>query len=196
MAGETRAQQVKSKVSIPMYFYNIILPQRADYYDDYKVNFDYTAVAKCPLHDEDTPSMRYYEETNTFFCFGCRAGGDVIELHRRYTERETDELPSFDASINFLYDYFIKGNENARSIIKSNVSSEVQQLSTTVDIARYNKYATMLEGQISVDDGLSEDAKLKIWRALDTTDILVNINELSAKDAMDYIKSVVMQVVK
>ena len=72
--GYTKAMldEVKRRVTIPSYFYNIIIPQRVDYYSDYTVDFDAKPVAKCPLHDEDTPSMRYYEETNTFYCFGCR----------------------------------------------------------------------------------------------------------------------------
>lgn len=37
----------------------------------------------CPLHGEDTPSLKLYPETNSFYCFGCGAGGDVIELVRR-----------------------------------------------------------------------------------------------------------------
>lgn len=40
----------------------------------------------CPFHDDDTPSLVFYEETNSFYCFGCTKGGDVIRfvelLHR------------------------------------------------------------------------------------------------------------------
>lgn len=192
----SRVQEVKSKISIPMYFYNIILPQRADYYDDYEVNFDATPVAKCPLHDEDTPSMRFYEETNTFFCFGCRKGGDVIELHRQYTLRTTDILPSFDESVDFLYDFFIKGNENARVIKLKGKLNESEQLSTQVEIVRYTNYAAVLEGQLGVDTSLSDRAKQDIWRAMDYTDILLSKNEINAMDALKYIKSIVRQTVK
>lgn len=36
----------------------------------------------CPLpgHDDRTPSFHYYSETNSFYCFGCRRGGSVIDL--------------------------------------------------------------------------------------------------------------------
>lgn len=32
----------------------------------------------CPFHLEKTPSLVVYEETQSFYCFGCGAGGDVI----------------------------------------------------------------------------------------------------------------------
>ena len=34
----------------------------------------------CPFHNEKTPSLRIYTDTNTFYCFGCGMGGDVISF--------------------------------------------------------------------------------------------------------------------
>jgi hypothetical protein len=34
----------------------------------------------CPIHSEDNPSFTIYPEDNHFFCFGCQARGDVIDL--------------------------------------------------------------------------------------------------------------------
>src|SRR5215208_4305349 len=39
---------------------------------------------RCPLpdHEDRTPSFKLYPETQSFFCFGCLHGGDVVELYR------------------------------------------------------------------------------------------------------------------
>lgn len=36
----------------------------------------------CPLHQENTPSFMIYkgEDYDTFYCWGCKTGGDVIEF--------------------------------------------------------------------------------------------------------------------
>ncbi|MDO4566574.1 MAG: DNA primase [Oscillospiraceae bacterium] len=34
--------------------------------------------ALCPFHNEKTPSFAVYEDTSSFYCFGCGTGGDAI----------------------------------------------------------------------------------------------------------------------
>jgi hypothetical protein len=38
---------------------------------------------RCVLHEEKTPSMAIYTETNKFHCFGCGDHGDVIDLYSK-----------------------------------------------------------------------------------------------------------------
>ena len=40
-------------------------------------------VGLCPFHGEKTPSFTVYPENNSFYCFGCGAGGDVITFVKR-----------------------------------------------------------------------------------------------------------------
>jgi len=36
------------------------------------------ATGPCPLHQEKTGSFTVYQESNSFYCFGCGAGGDPV----------------------------------------------------------------------------------------------------------------------
>ncbi|MEG0897880.1 MAG: CHC2 zinc finger domain-containing protein, partial [Ruthenibacterium sp.] len=42
-----------------------------------------THTGLCPFHNEKTPSFVVYPETQSFYCFGCGAGGDVINFVKR-----------------------------------------------------------------------------------------------------------------
>lgn len=42
-----------------------------------------TYVGLCPFHNEKTPSFTVYENTQSFYCFGCGAGGDGVSFMRR-----------------------------------------------------------------------------------------------------------------
>lgn len=39
-----------------------------------------TYSCRCPFHSERTPSFHVYPDTQSFYCFGCGAGGDVVTL--------------------------------------------------------------------------------------------------------------------
>lgn len=40
-------------------------------------------LALCPFHGEKTPSFKLFYNNNSFYCFGCRIGGNVINLCAR-----------------------------------------------------------------------------------------------------------------
>lgn len=42
-----------------------------------------THTGLCPFHTEKTPSFVVYPETQSFYCFGCGAGGDVITFIKK-----------------------------------------------------------------------------------------------------------------
>ena len=186
---------VINKVSIASYFYDIIVPQLGSYYSDYPVDFDARPVACCPLHDEDTPSFRFYEATNSFYCFGCRAGGDIINLHRLFTERQTGVKPTYSESIKFLSDYFLRGNENAKSVIAPKKITIASNSSTNVQLASYNMYCSKLEGQLLNDRTVTQEQKETIWNAMNNMNILVEKEFVRADNAVKYIKYVVSETI-
>ena len=50
--------------------------------------------AKCPLpgHNEKTASFKVYPKNNNFYCFGCGANGDAIQLKADLTGRTNNEI--------------------------------------------------------------------------------------------------------
>lgn len=49
----------------------------------------------CPFHSEKSPSFTVYPENQSFYCFGCGAGGDVITFIRRIENLEYIEALRF-----------------------------------------------------------------------------------------------------
>lgn len=190
-----RVEEIKQKVNIPDYFRDIVLPQKQEYYNDYIADLKCKPVIKCCIHDENTPSFRYYEETNTFFCFGCRAGGDVINLHRKFIESMTGILPSFKESVEFLYKYFVEGKESQEVVELASIYREDYK-SNPGELVRFAGYISKLEGQLLIDNSIEEYVKEDIWGLMDTMSILVSKNKVNAVEGVDYIKHMVKEKIK
>ena len=52
-------------------------------------------VGFCPFHSEKTPSFHIYPDNDSFYCFGCGAGGDVITFIRRLENLDYIEAVKF-----------------------------------------------------------------------------------------------------
>lgn len=59
---------------------NEIVSLMSTYVSTKRTGRDY--VCNCPFHSEKTPSCHIYTETQSFYCFGCGAGGDAITFIR------------------------------------------------------------------------------------------------------------------
>lgn len=99
-------------------------------------------LCSCPFHSEKTPSCTVFPDTQTFYCFGCGVGGDVItftmkienldfmEALRLLAQRSGIEMPVYSGnnnnsqrrtkiyeinrlSANFFYENLIKGNDKS-----------------------------------------------------------------------------------
>lgn len=54
-----------------------------------------TYSCRCPFHSERTPSFHVYPDTQSFFCFGCNAGGDVITFIKNIENLDYHEAVRF-----------------------------------------------------------------------------------------------------
>lgn len=55
-------------------------------------------VGLCPFHSEKTPSLTVYPENQSFYCFGCGVGGDVITFIRKIENLDYIEALRFLAA--------------------------------------------------------------------------------------------------
>lgn len=194
-AGKEKIAAVKSKITVPMYFYNIIVPQLGSYFDLYPVDFSRDPRACCPLHDEDTPSFRYYEETNSFYCFGCQRGGDVVALHRYFAERSNGYKPTYEEAIGFLYSYFIEGKETVTFIDQSTQTIDGNKKENTdIEVVRFNIYRKNLEASITFDQTILFSVKEQLWEELDNIDLLLSLDKIKATEAKQYLQNKVKEL--
>ena len=49
----------------------------------------------CPLHEETDASFIVYRKTNSFYCHGCHAGGDIISLYIELNGFDKEDPGSF-----------------------------------------------------------------------------------------------------
>ena len=50
--------------------------------ENYGFQISYSNKICCPFHKERTPSLNIYEDNESYYCFGCGAGGDAINFVR------------------------------------------------------------------------------------------------------------------
>ena len=58
----------------------------------YGLKANHAGMVCCPFHDDRKPSLKLNEDY--FYCFGCGAGGDVVELTRRLFDLRPYEAAS------------------------------------------------------------------------------------------------------
>ncbi len=95
-------------------------------------------IGLCPFHSEKTPSFNIYTENESFYCFGCGVGGDVItfimkaenldymEAVRFLAQRAGMELPenSYDASLFAMRTRILEANREAARFFYSSLYGE------------------------------------------------------------------------
>lgn len=95
-------------------------------------------VGLCPFHGEKTPSFNIYSESESFYCFGCGVGGDVIsfimkienldyvEAVKFLCQRAGMEMPenSYDDSMSKLRTRIFEANREAARFFYSALNSK------------------------------------------------------------------------
>lgn len=64
-------------------------------YTEIKHRGSRTPVALCPFHSEKTPSFVIYRDTQSYYCFGCGAGGDAVTFVKNIERLDYTEAVRF-----------------------------------------------------------------------------------------------------
>lgn len=78
-----------------------------DVVETYGYTPDNKGFISCPFHSEKTASCKIYTKTNTFYCFGCGAGGNVIDFVSKLhgtNYKDTLKLINKDFALNLPFD--------------------------------------------------------------------------------------------
>ncbi len=184
-------------IPIPLYMKEEVIPLLGSYYGPGEGSFEYKPFEKCPLHNEDTASFKYYEATNSCYCFGCRRGGDIINLHRLVYEANENIEISYQDAVNHLYAKFIEGRDDVVAASKQkkkkitfvdgkavvedlSKSDEVQ----TIDRLRHNKKLKEAEERIRITGG---DKMYDKFLLLDFIEKLTKVKDISIEESNDYL---------
>ena len=188
MDWKEKVEAVK-RIPIPKYMEEEVVPKLKGYYGSGEGTFAYKPVEKCPLHNEDTPSFRYYEETNSCSCFGCKRGGDVINLHRVFYETNENVEIAYKDAVNYLYSKFIEGRndvqlastkkanikfEDGKAVVQSKVPDAMEAEAQKKDVMRLNRKIYDTEQRIM--QGTGADA----YTAAMTLDFLTKLYRVGA----------------
>lgn len=194
--------EVKEKVLIEDYFNKVIVPDLKDYYADYSNSLEYKDFTLCPLHVEDTPSLKVYRDTNTFYCFGCKRGGDVIKLHILHQSMNNGIEVSFKDAVNYLKTVFVDRSEDyitSRNHVRYEVESKLP------DKVEYsNADVVFMLGEVQKLYRLMPEKKLKkelleVWRNADCVIGLIANSEIEVDDAIKEVakmKSIIYRAFK
>lgn len=194
------ARAVIKEVSIIDYMQDIVIAELNSYYDE--MPFQYKNVCRCCLHSEKTASMRYYEDTDSFYCFGCDTGGNVIRLHMEFVQRNKGIEITYEEAVEFLYNYFIMQNktvemhkEKSRIGLTAEEIDAIMQEENAVNennvaLMRFGKAVGKVEQVLAESLTLPLEAKQGMYNTIDTLEILVDTRNINVDAALESLKAI------
>ncbi len=100
------------------------------------------AVCLCPFHSEKSPSCTVYLDNNSFYCFGCGTGGDVITFIMKIENLDYVE------AIKFLADRAgMSMPDEAKNNEASRIKARVLEINRTAARFFHNTLAHSAEGE-------------------------------------------------
>ena len=88
----------------------------------YGLKVNRSGMARCPFHDDENPSMKLDDR---YYCFGCGATGDAVDLTARLLG-----LPPKEAALQLASDFGIEASENLKGqkvVVAKNTTTKKPQ---------------------------------------------------------------------
>ena len=138
----------------------------------YGLEVNFGDMARCPFHEDRTPSMKLYEDH--FYCFGCGKHGDVISL-----VAELFAIPPYDAACKVADDF---GVDTDAEIVHQPAREELKifredQLRCQRVLSAYLRLLTEWKTQyVPTDpDAEPDDRYVEACQMIDTIDYLTDL---------------------
>lgn len=109
----------------------------------------------CPFHADRNPSCKIYEETNSFYCFSCGAGGDVITFAAKYLNVSNYESAKYLAGVFGITDKPITLREHMARKKREREQEEqrLKEVRETQAFKTLTGYLAFLRSQTDSSDG-------------------------------------------
>ena len=143
-----------------------------------------TGMTRCPFHEDHTPSMKLND--TYYYCFGCGATGDVIDLTARLFD-----LSSLQAARKMAQDFGLgpdKPPSSAVALSKSpTVSSDAQQEDVSYCLRVLHDYRDLLTRWRTEFAPLSPEESLDD-RFVEALHMLATVDDLIDRLAFGYVR--------
>ena len=112
--------------------------------ETYGLTVLHNGMARCPFHDDKTPSLKLDER---YYCFGCHATGDAIDFTANFFHiglREAAEKLAVDFS---LPEAILSGNANLRLRMRQTTQAQTAAAVRAGALAILQRYEALLDAK-------------------------------------------------